>query len=127
MAFFKKGNIYQVTQTPSYSRSNILGISFTKKANSEDTIEVIEWNFPKSNFRKLLEKRTAKWNQSDSSKIKTSKEEVLKQVLSGLNWINEALGTDYPLSKIYYVPSENGSDCIYKTLIIKLIRHYYIS
>ena len=125
MAFFKKGNIYKVTYTPSYSRSNILGISFAEKNSSETTIEVIEWNYPKSDFTKSLEKRMAKWDKSDKSKIGTSKEEVLTQVLSGLNWVNQALGTNYQLSKIYYVPSENGSDRIYESLIRKLIRHYH--
>lgn len=54
----------------------------TEKNSSENTIEVIEWNFPKSDFTKYREKRMAKWNKSDSSKIGTSKEKVLNQVLS---------------------------------------------
>lgn len=124
MAFFKQGNIYGVTYTPSYSRCNILGISFADKNSSETTIEVIECNYPKSDFTKYLEKRMAKWDKSEKSKIGTSPEEVLKQVLSGLNWVNQALGTNYQLSKIYYVPSQDGADRIYESLIRKLIRHY---
>ena len=52
------------------SQDNILGISF-----GEDDIEVIEWNF----------------NKIDKSRIRTSKEEVLEQVLSGLESVNQSL------------------------------------
>ena len=84
------------------------GIRLGKDSNEND-IEIIEWDFP----------------NIDSSKIRTSKTEVLNQVLSGLNSINRALGTSYTLSKIYYVPSEDGSYFVYQTLIRNLIKHYY--
>ena len=130
MAFFKQGNIYGAIYTPSYSRCNILGISFAEKNSSETTIEVMECNYPKSDFTKSLEKRMAKWDKSEKSKIGTSPEEVLKQVLSGLNPLNEVLGTNYQLSKIYYLPFYNApfedeSDLIYHTLIRTLIRYYH--
>lgn len=86
-------------------KDNILGISFGNKHSTENNIEVIEWNF--SNI--------------GSSKIRTSKTEVLNH----LNSINQSLGTSYPLSKIYYVPSEYGSFSVYQTLIRSLIKHYY--
>ena len=108
VGFFKEGNIYKVTRITG-NRDNILGISFAEKNSSEDTIEVIEWYF----------------SNSQSSQIRTSKEEVLKQVLSGLKSINDDFGTDYQLSKIYYVPSEDGSECIYQTLLRWLIKHYH--
>jgi hypothetical protein len=108
MGFIKEGNIYKITRITG-NRDNILGISFGNKDNTEKNIEVIEWNFP----------------NIDSSKIRTSKTELLNQVLSGLNSINQALGTSYTLSKIYYVPSEDGSSLIYQTLIRSLIIHYY--
>jgi hypothetical protein len=104
MGFTKKDNIYRITRMTG-NRDNILGVSFGNK----DSIEVIEWYFP----------------NSDKSIIRTSKEEVLEQVLSGLNSINQSLGTSYQLSKIYYVPSEDGSSLIYQTLIRRLINHYH--
>lgn len=108
VGFFKESSIYKIARIKG-NRDNILGIYFAEKRSSEDTIEVIEWNFP----------------NSDSSKIGTSKEEVLKEVLSWLNSLNEALETDYQLSKIYYVSSENGSNLMYQTLLWMLLKHYY--
>ena len=107
MRFLKKGNIYMVTRVTG-NQNNILGISFAEKNSDENTIEVIEWSFPKI----------------DSSIIRTSKDEVLTQVLSGLNPLNEVLETNYQLSKIYYLPSEHGSNWIYQTLIRQLIKYY---
>lgn len=72
-------------------------------------IEVIEWNFP----------------NIDNSKSRTSKTEVLNQELLGFNSINQSLGTSCTLSKIYYVPWEDGSSLVYQTLIGSLIKHYY--
>jgi len=108
MGFTKKDNIYKITRMTG-NRDNILGVSFANKHSIENNIKVIEWNFP----------------NIDNSKIRTSKKEVLDQVLSGLNSINQSLGTSYTLSKIYYVPSEDGSSLIYQTLIRSLIKHYY--
>jgi len=108
MGFTKKDNIYKITRVTG-NRDNILGISFGNKHSTENNIEVIEWNFP----------------NIGSSKIRTSKTEVLNQVLSGLNSINQSLGTSYTLSKIYYVPSEDGTCLVYQTLIRSLIKHYY--
>jgi hypothetical protein len=108
MGFFKKDNVYNVTRMTG-NRDNILGISFGNEDTTENNIEVVEWNF----------------TNTDSSNIRTSKAEVLNQVFSGLNSINQSLGTNYTLSKIYYVPSEDGSSLIYQTLIWKLIQHYH--
>ena len=90
-------------------KDNILGISFDNRNSTENNIEVIEWNF----------------SNTGSSKVRTSKTEVLNQVLSGLNSINQSLRTTYTLSEIYYVPSEDGSCLVYQTLIRSLIKHYY--
>ena len=79
------------------------------KNSSEANIEVIEWNFP----------------NSDRSKIQTSKEEVLEQVISGLESVNQSLGTNYKLSKIYLSPSDISTNRIYSGLIAALIRHYH--
>ena len=81
-----------------------MGISF-----SEDNIEVIEWNF----------------NNIDKIRIRTSKEEVLEQVLSGLESVNQFLGTNYKLSKIYFSPFDISTNRIYSGLIAALIRHYH--
>lgn len=104
MGFTKKDNIYQINRMTG-NRDNISGISFGNK----HSIEVIEWNFP----------------NIDNSKIRTSKTEVLNQELLGFNSINQSLGTSCTLSKIYYVPSEDGSSLVYQTLIGSLIKHYY--
>jgi hypothetical protein len=53
----------------------------------------------------------------------TKKDEVLKQVLSGLKSVNESLGTNYRLSKIYYVPLSDGPNSMYRSLIRRLIIH----
>lgn len=81
-----------------------MGISF-----GEEDVEIIEWNF----------------NNSDRSRIRTSKEEVLEQVLSGLESVNQSLGTNYKLSKIYFSPFDISTNRIYSGLIAALIRHYH--
>ena len=80
MGFFIKDNIYRITRITG-SQDNILGVVFDDKNNSDNNIEVIEWDFP----------------NIDKSRIRTSKKEVLEQVLSGLEWVNQALGTNYKL------------------------------
>lgn len=103
MRFSKTDNIYKIIRITG-SQDNILGISF-----GEDDVEVIEWNF----------------NNSDRSRIRTSKEEVLEQVLFGLESVNKSLGTNYRLSKIYFSPFDISTNRIYSGLIAALIRHYH--
>lgn len=71
MEFFKRDNTYQIILITG-SQDNILGVAFDYKNKSDNNIEVIERDFPKI----------------DKSRIRTSKEEVLKQVFSGLEWVN---------------------------------------
>lgn len=104
MRFSKSGNIYKII-----SRDNILGISFIETNSSEANLEVIEWNVP----------------NIDRRRIKTSKEEVVEQVLCGLESVNKSLGTNYKLSKIYFSPFDSASNSVYKELISRLIRHYH--
>ena len=59
----------------------------------------------------------------DRTKIRTSKEEVLQQVLSGLKLVNKSLGTNYKLSKIYFSPFDSSRNRVYSGLIGALIRH----
>ena len=108
MGFFKKDNIYRIIRITG-SQDNILGVAFDDKHNSDNNIEVIEWDFP----------------NIDKSRIRTSKEEVLEQVLSGLESVNQSLGTNYKLSQIYFSPFDSGTNSVYKLLICKLIRHYH--
>jgi hypothetical protein len=108
MGFFKKDNIYRITRITG-SQDNILGAAFDDKDRSGNNIEVIEWDFP----------------NIDKSRIRTSKEQVLEQVVSGLESVNQSLGTDYRLSKIYFTPFDSGANSVYKLLICKLIRHYH--
>lgn len=107
MRFTKKDGIYKII-LQSGARNNILGVTFNGKNKSDNNIEVIEWDFP----------------NSDRSKIRTSKEEVLEQVLSGLEYINNSLGTNYKLSKIYFSPFDTSKDRVYTGLLAILIRHY---
>ncbi len=108
MEFFLKDNIYRITRITG-SQDNILGAAFDDKNRSGNNIEVIEGDFP----------------NIDRSRIRTSKEKVLEQVVSGLESINQSLGTNYKLSKIYFSPSDSGANSVYKVLICKLIRHYH--
>lgn len=106
--FYKKDNIYRIIRYTG-AQDNILGVAFDTRNKSDNNIEVIEWDFP--NLYK--------------SGIKTSKEEVLKQVLSGLESVNQSLGTNYKLSQIYFTPFNSGANSVYHVLICKLIRHYH--
>ena len=108
MGFFKKDNIYQITRITG-SQDNILGVAFDNKNNSQNTIKVIEWDFP----------------NIDKSITRTSKEEILEQVLSGLESVNQSLGTNYKLSKIYFTPFDSPASRVYSGLIAVLIRHYH--
>jgi hypothetical protein len=108
MRFSKTNDIYKIIRITG-SQDNILGISFIETNSSEANIEVIEWNF----------------TNIDRRKNKTSKDEVLKQVLSGLARINKSLGTDYKLSKIYFSPFDGSNDGAYSALISMLIIHYH--
>ena len=106
MRFSKTDNIYKITRVTG-GQDNILGISFAEKDNIENNIEVIEWRF------------------RENEKIRTSKSEVLNQVLSGLESINKSLGTNYKLSKIYFSPFDIPANQIYSGLVAVLIRHYH--
>jgi hypothetical protein len=106
MRFSKTDNIYKIIRITG-SQDNILGISFGE--DDVEVIEVIEWNF----------------NNSDRNRIRTSKEEVLEQVLFGLESVNKSLGTNYKLSKIYFSPFDISTNRIYSGLIAALIRHYH--
>ena len=108
MGFFIKDNIYRITRITG-SQDNILGVAFDDKNNSDNNIEVIEWDFP----------------NIDKSRIRTSKEEVLEQVISGLRNKNNHLKTNYKLSKIYFSPYDSGSNSVYRLLICRLIDHYH--
>ena len=59
------------------------------------------------------------------AEFETSKEEVLEQVLFGLESVNKSLGTSYKLSKIYFSPFDISTNRIYSGLIAALIRHYH--
>ena len=108
MGFYKTKNIYKVTRMTG-SQNNILGVSFSEKHIEECEIEIIEWDF----------------SSNANEKIRTSKELVIKQVMTGLNNVNESLNTNYKLSRIYFSPFDSDSNSVYSLLICKLIRHYH--
>lgn len=68
MKFSKKGNVYTITRITG-SQDNILGITFADNSNGQtrnsNSIEVIKWKFSTRN----------------KNRIKTSKQEVIEQVL----------------------------------------------
>lgn len=106
MGFTKKDNIYKITRmTGNYD--SFLGISFAE--NIEQNPEIIE-----------VQIRNPK-----KKKNQPSKNEVLKQVLAGLESVNQSLGTNYKLSQIYYVPSSDKPSSMYQSLIRTLITHYH--
>ena len=108
MGFFKKDNIYRITRITG-SQDNILGAAFDDKDRNDYNIEI----------------EVIEWPIQEGEKIRTSKEEVLEQVVSGLESVNQSLGTNYKLSKIYFSPFDSGANSVYKLLICKLIRHYH--
>ena len=102
----KKDNIYKITRMTG-NHDSFLVISFAE--NTEQNPEVIE-----------VQIRNPK-----KKKNQPSKDEVLKQVLAGLESVNQSLGTNYKLSQIYYVPSSDGPSSMYQSLIRRLIIHYH--
>lgn len=104
--FSKRDNVYRIVRITG-RQDNILGVCFSEsdKKDDENNIDVIEWDV------------------KEGEKIQTSKDQVLKQVLSGLKRVNESLGTNYQLSKIYFLPSDRAADFVYRGLIARLIRH----
>ena len=107
MQFTKLDNMYLISRTTG-SQDNILGVCFSEKNSSDiEEIEVIEWDI------------------NEDEKIQTSRDQVLKQVVSGLKKANHSLGTSYRLSKIYFLPSDSASGLVYKLLIKRLIKHYH--
>ena len=104
MKFSKKGNVYTITRITG-SQDTILDITFAEnfdgQTRSSNNIEVIEWTFSTSN----------------KNNIKTSKQEVMEQVLEGLNSVNLSLGANYRLAKIYFSPFDSSANQIYLGLI----------
>lgn len=108
MKFSQIENIYRVIRE-SNRESNILCVCFNENKTNENTIQIIDLKFP----------------NIEDTKIRTSHTELLDQVLNGLDSVNESFQTNYKLSKIYYVPSDDGSGFIYRNLTHALIRHYH--
>ena len=102
MRFTKSNDVYKVIRITGV-QDNILGICFSDK---ECEIEIVEWDIKRG------------------AKVKSSRDEVLEEVLSGLKWINEDLGKTYFLSKIYFLPSDSSSNSVYELLIKSLISHF---
>jgi hypothetical protein len=100
MKFIKDNDVYKVARITGV-QDNILGISF---AETNSNVQIIEWK----NKKKLVHK--------------TSPEEVLKQVEDGLRDINRELGTNYSVSKIYFLPSDSPSNSVYKYLITEIVK-----
>ena len=107
MKFTKKDNVYYVTKTTGVS-NNILGVSFSPNKLSNSDIEIIELPLYKKNLNKCI-----------------SSDQVLKEVLDGLNRINKKFKTNFQLSKIYFLPSERSDGSTYSVLITELIKWYY--
>ena len=107
--FVKKNDIYKIIRITG-NQNNILGIVFNTKSTTTNQIEVTEWDFPELEI---------------PNQTRTSKQEVLNQVLIGLKNVNESLGTNYKFSKIYFVPYDLSKGGIYSRLTATLVRHYH--
>ena len=46
-------------------------------------------------------------------------------MLSGLESVNNSLGTNYKLSKVYFSAYDGSHDQVYSVLLATLIRHYH--
>ena len=111
MRHSRTGNSYFVIRFPG-NDNHFYGLTFTSKNVRPEEIQVIRIPAPElesSPYRKVL----------------TSKEEVLKQTLAGLNEFNRTRGTTYKLSQIYYVPYDNPGVNTYKMLSFGLVKNYH--
>ena len=112
MGFRKKDNIYIITHMTG-NRDNFLGISFAENIEGNPEIEqnpeVIE----------IQNSRAKKYNKP------IPKDELLKQVLNGLEVANQYLGTNYKLSHIYYDEYSDGPIFKYPGLARELIFRYH--
>jgi len=115
MQFLKEGEIYKVIRITG-SQNNFLGISFSENENSD--LQIIELEVKPIEITKPVLKII-------NPPLLTTKEEIKREVLAGLDSINESLGTNYRLSHIYFVPSDSCEDEVYQLLIAMLIRHYH--
>ena len=115
MQFSKNGEIYKVIRITG-SQDNYLGISFAEEEISDP--EVIELKLEPTI-------QTRPFYSVINHPIITTKKEVKQQVLVGLDFINQSLGTNYQLSHIYFVPSDSCKHQVYKLLTERLIRHYH--
>lgn len=86
-----------------FKKYNILGVSFSEDNN--------------------MERR--EWPIKEGKRIRTSKKEVLEQLISSLKSVNQSLGINYKFSKIYFLLSNRTSHSVYKVLICKLIKCYH--
>ena len=103
MQFSKLEKMYRVVRITG-AQDNILGVVFSEKEGEK--INLIEWK------------------TKESATIKTSGEQVLDQVVSGLKKANEELGKNYQLSEIHFLPSDSAKNSVYEFLIQELIKHY---
>jgi len=108
MKFSETDNIYRIIRII-YSQNNILGVTFDDKNKSHNNIVVIECDFPKIY----------------KNRIRTSKDEVLEQILSELKSVNQFFGTNYKLFKLYFSLFEISTNRVYSGLIAVLIRYYH--
>lgn len=107
MRFTKRDGIYTITRITG-AQDNILGVSFDESNSNSNKVEIVQWPVEKGR------------------RIQSKNEQVLKQVVSGLEAVNKSLNTSYKLSKIYFLPSDNASYSVYSLLISALIRHYHV-
>jgi len=101
MRFTKSKDIYKVIRITG-SQDNILGVCFSER--EEPNVELVEWEL------------------KPGAKVKTSGEQVLDQVLAGLESVNKELGSTYNLAKIYFLPSDSASNSVYELLIQALVK-----
>lgn len=100
MQFVKSGDIYKVARITG-TQDNLLGVTLCEH---QGEVELV-----------ALESR-------GGAKVSAEPEEVLRQVTAGLADVNRELGTNYCLSKIFYLPGESATNLVYTLLIVALVR-----
>jgi hypothetical protein len=58
-------------------------------------------------------------------KVRTSAEEIIRQVAVGLARANGELGSTYFILKIFYIPQELPNHDIYEMLAFEIIRYFH--
>ncbi|MDQ1920231.1 hypothetical protein [Massilia pseudoviolaceinigra] len=100
MQFIFSGDAYQVARVTG-PQHNLLGISL---GDGTDAVDVVALPI----------------RAGDAARI--DRNDVLAQVMAGLQTVNHTLGKRYAISRILFVPSDTPSPSVYALLTVELIQ-----